>query len=151
VEDKCILVVEDEATAQMLLKKIMEKEGLNAQVCSNGAEALYYFLRDPDRYPVIVLDLMMPEVSGETFLAVIESLHDRNLLNVDSRVIIDTAAHEFAYLKDLAEYNSVHAICKKPIEKAKLLNYIAQIWNPKQGMNETTDLDVLQNEPVGAA
>ena len=127
MEDRSILVVEDEVTGQKLLERILAKAGLKVEVCSNGAEALYLFLRQPDLYQVILLDLMMPEVSGETFLDVIESLNARNVLNVCSRIIIDTAVSNFSYLKKLAEYNSVHAVCQKPIDRDKLIRYIKQI------------------------
>ena len=145
MDDKRILVVEDEVTGQKLLEKILLKEGMNVEICSNGAEALYHFLRKPDNYPVVLLDLMMPEVSGETFLDVIESLNGRDVLNVCSRIIIDTAVRNFSHLKKLAEYTSVHAVCQKPIDREKLVRYIKQILdNTSQSVESAGSL-----EPVG--
>ena len=51
-------------------------------------------------------------------------------------------------LKELSDYKCVHAICKKPVERAKLLHHVMQIWDPELGVHETTDLGMEPKEPV---
>jgi two-component system, OmpR family, response regulator MprA len=60
-----VLVVDDEAGIQMALEGVLELEGFDVQLASNGREALDVLTRwVPD---AIVLDLMMPVMSGEAF------------------------------------------------------------------------------------
>ena len=57
-----ILVVEDEAALVMLLRYNLEKEGYHVDVAVDGREALLKVAEDkPD---VVLLDWMLPEVSG---------------------------------------------------------------------------------------
>ncbi len=66
-ESKIILVVEDSADIQFLLRQLFESEGYIFQAASNGEEALE-FLRSTTRLPnLILLDLMMPVMDGYEF------------------------------------------------------------------------------------
>lgn len=60
--DKRILVVDDDDAIRALLATILRRKGLDVDVARNGAEALERLGRC--RYAVMLLDLMMPIVSG---------------------------------------------------------------------------------------
>lgn len=63
---KKILVVDDKAELRTLLKSYLGQEGFEVVVASNGQEALYVARYEkPD---LIMLDLMMPEMSGYDFI-----------------------------------------------------------------------------------
>jgi len=64
-----ILVVDDEALARDALAKLLEHEGFTALRAGNGRDAwaMMYHHR-PD---LILLDLMMPEMDGVTFLSMV--------------------------------------------------------------------------------
>ncbi len=61
-DDKRILVVDDDDAIRALLLTILRRRGFSVDVARNGAEALER-LRNC-RYAVMLLDLMMPLVSG---------------------------------------------------------------------------------------
>lgn len=62
-----ILVVDDHAATREPLAKLLRFEGFETAVASNGAEALEAIRqRKPD---LVVLDLLMPEMDGLTFLS----------------------------------------------------------------------------------
>ena len=62
-----ILVVDDHAATREPLAKLLRFEGFETAVASNGAEALESIReRKPD---LVVLDLLMPEMDGLTFLS----------------------------------------------------------------------------------
>jgi len=66
-----IIIVDDNADDRVLLTKIFETSGYEVRVASNGRDALAYVLQDlPD---VILLDILMPEMDGPSFLEVIRS------------------------------------------------------------------------------
>lgn len=57
-----ILVVDDLADNRFLLKAILEAEGYNVEVASNGATALAQAEAMPPK--LMLLDVMMPDMSG---------------------------------------------------------------------------------------
>ena len=58
-----ILIVDDEYKIRKIIKAYIEKEGFEAITAEDGKEALeYYKIKNPD---LIILDLMLPELSGE--------------------------------------------------------------------------------------
>jgi CheY-like chemotaxis protein len=68
-----VLVVDDNADARKLVRLILENEGLNVMEAENGYLGL---MRVAERRPaLILLDLMMPGMSGGEFL---DELHKRD-------------------------------------------------------------------------
>ncbi|MBU1567041.1 MAG: response regulator [Proteobacteria bacterium] len=60
--EKRILVIDDEATALDLLKKILEGEGYEVSVAVNGQEGLEIFRRQP--CDLVITDMVMPVKDG---------------------------------------------------------------------------------------
>lgn len=60
----CALVVEDEPIAQEILADNLVDEGYEAICASNGEEAWRLIEAAPDRFDVILLDRMMPDMDG---------------------------------------------------------------------------------------
>ena len=58
-----ILIIEDDMTICGLLRSIIEKSGYNADCAYNGTVGLVMGLRGD--YSLILLDLMLPEKTGE--------------------------------------------------------------------------------------
>lgn len=62
-----ILIAEDERWTRQLLTKVLEREGLVVVACGDGAEALEWIRSN--RFEAVVLDVMLPHVSGCEILA----------------------------------------------------------------------------------
>jgi two-component system, OmpR family, alkaline phosphatase synthesis response regulator PhoP len=63
---KTILVVDDKANIRNLVREYLEADGFRVFIAANGREALYAARAEkPD---LILLDIMMPEMSGYDFL-----------------------------------------------------------------------------------
>jgi CheY-like chemotaxis protein len=60
--EKRILVVDDDDAIRALLLTILQRRGLSVDVARNGADAIERLARC--RYAVMLLDLMMPVMSG---------------------------------------------------------------------------------------
>ena len=58
-----ILVVEDEKRILDVIKAYLEKEGFQVKTAANGEEAINIF--NLERFHLIILDLMLPKISGE--------------------------------------------------------------------------------------
>jgi len=64
---KKILVVEDNEELRMLMELALESEGFRVECAPNGLEALK-LLKENSTPDLILLDLMMPVMSGQEFL-----------------------------------------------------------------------------------
>lgn len=65
---KTILVVDDKANIRNLVREYLSEEGFRVVIATDGREALYTARQEkPD---LILLDIMMPEMSGYDFLKV---------------------------------------------------------------------------------
>jgi CheY-like chemotaxis protein/HPt (histidine-containing phosphotransfer) domain-containing protein len=58
----CVLLVEDNATNQLLAVTLLEKEGHTVETASNGKEALAALAKRP--FDVVLMDVQMPEMDG---------------------------------------------------------------------------------------
>ena len=67
--DKTVMIVDDESGIRGALAGILEDEGYEVVVVRNGLEAINH-LHQSDKLPcLILLDMIMPEVSGVEFLS----------------------------------------------------------------------------------
>lgn len=113
-----ILVADDDAAIARLLGTILERSGLHAEIVTSGKEALERLRAG--RYHILVLDLMMPEVSGYDVIRELRGMQPRpfvvvmTALGKPSEIELDPAVvsvkigkpfdiHEFgALLSDIA-------------------------------------------------
>jgi DNA-binding response OmpR family regulator len=109
---KCILVVEDDADIRASLQDLLEDEGYRILVADNGESALG-LLKDVARPCLVLLDLMMPIMSGAEFLAVLREREPRE----DFVVLIVSAWPKEAEKLKLGAQGYV----KKPFDTAVLL------------------------------
>ena len=63
---KTILVADDKANIRNLVREYLEAEGFRVVIAANGREALY--VARAEKPDLILLDIMMPEMSGYDFL-----------------------------------------------------------------------------------
>ena len=62
-----ILVIDDDADIRELIKILLESDGYDVNIASDGVEALEQ-LRSGPLPGLIILDLMMPRIDGEEFM-----------------------------------------------------------------------------------
>lgn len=79
-----ILVVDDDPIQRRLLKNAVERHGEAVHLAENGAVALDFLKTHTTKIDVIILDLMMPEMDGLTFLGEIRRI------GMDMPVIVQT-------------------------------------------------------------
>lgn len=78
-----ILLVEDEKKISEITKAYLEKEGFNVFISYDGEEALKMFNNNPIH--LIVLDLMLPKISGEQVCSRIRSKSDVPIIMVTAK------------------------------------------------------------------
>jgi len=113
-----VLIVEDEEDVRTMLGEILEGEGYPVALANNGQDALDYLRRNPPPC-MIVLDLIMPVLSGSDFRA--QQLLDPALAQIPVLVV---SGNENAQQKSKA-LGAVGCF-EKPIKIDQLLGALAQ-------------------------
>jgi DNA-binding response OmpR family regulator len=80
------LIVEDDRSILRLVKTVLEREQFTVEGVSDGASAIA-LLREV-AYDLLIIDLLLPKVSGDEVLGFIEEHHPEKL----RRVIVTTAS-----------------------------------------------------------
>lgn len=115
-----ILLVDDIADNLEILVDYLEGSGYNLASARDGVDAWAMLEREPDRFHAVLLDLMMPRMTG---MEVLQRMKAHPTLT-QVPVIIQTAATSPAQMTEgLAA--GAHYYLTKPFEKADLLSIVA--------------------------
>jgi CheY-like chemotaxis protein len=112
-----ILVVDDDRDIRETLAEILLHEGYRVELAENGARALELIQRGP-RPALVLLDLMMPVMSGWEFLELAE--HDERLAQIP--VVVVSAMP--APLAPTDARGGVKACLHKPLKLDQLLDLV---------------------------
>lgn len=95
-----VLIVEDDENINNLLREALTKHGLNCTQAFSGTEGLIVF--KGDKFDLVLLDLMMPGMDGQTLTQRIREVSQVPIIivsaksNVDSKVdLLTTGADDF--------------------------------------------------------
>lgn len=105
------LVVEDDACAAILFKTMLQKEGCQVEVSTDGEAALG--LLNKRQYDLVVMDLMMPRVDGMQVLKQMRSMPEHML----TPVIVITAARLKLVEEEASRYGAKLYLDKTQTEK----------------------------------
>jgi len=125
-----ILIVDDNFTNRLMLQEMLKSYG-SINIAANGIEAIEAIiigLENNEPYDLICLDIMMPEMDGQTALRQIRKAEeDAGIFSSNGVKIVMTTA-----LNDLQNIQEAYAeLCDgylvKPISKVKLLHTLKQL------------------------
>lgn len=125
-----ILIVEDELAGQKLLQLFLKGLG-EIEVTGDGESALARFqktLEAKEPFDLVLLDIMLPQLSGLQVLAGIRSLESsKGIGGLDGvKVIMLTALHDSENIMKSFRLQA-EAYISKPIDKEKLLQEIRKL------------------------
>ncbi|HXY77272.1 MAG TPA: response regulator [Candidatus Acidoferrales bacterium] len=118
------LIVEDDFTSRLLLQSLLSRYG-ECHVAVNGKEAVTAFRAAQEsgqKYDLICMDIMMPEMDGQTALKEIRALEEAGgtLSTHGVKIIMTTALDDVRNV--VQSYKSLcDAYLFKPIDTGKLL------------------------------
>ena len=114
-----VLVVEDDDAIRALLVAALRREPFDVHAAMHGAQALN--MTQATDYAVILLDLMMPTLSGIEFL---EAFHQAS---PQSRTVIFVmTAGDDTVLRHMPA-NVVHGIVRKPFDVPQLVAMVREV------------------------
>lgn len=119
-----ILIVEDDYFTAEVMKEILSEFG-EVELAVNGKEGIDkfdYSIKNNEKYDLIFLDIMMPEIDGLQTLKEIRQIEaTNNISGLDGiKIIMVTALDDFENIK-IAFKNQAEGYVVKPIEKAKII------------------------------
>jgi len=124
------LIVEDDFTSRLLLQSFLSKYG-ECHIAVNGKEALAAFRaghKSGQHYNLICMDIMMPEMDGQTAIKEIRALEEAGgtLSTNGVKIIMTTALDD---VKNVVQ--SFKSLCDaylfKPIDTGKLLGHMKDL------------------------
>lgn len=126
-----ILIVEDEVKITQALKFLFTKQKIDVDIANDGAEGL--ILASKDIYDVIVLDIMLPNVSGLDILKSIRKSGNNTPVimltakdSVDDRVLgLETGADDYL-IKPFATKELIARV--KALARRKNTDFIGEIY-----------------------
>jgi chemosensory pili system protein ChpA (sensor histidine kinase/response regulator) len=119
VSSERILVVDDDDDIREVMQDLLASEGFNVEAAKDGLDALDKLERN-GQPPLILLDMMMPNMDGEAFLKVLRGKPDM----ADAPVVVISGN---AAVREKA--NSLHAAAclVKPFELDELLGVVRRL------------------------
>ena len=114
-----LLIVDDDESLVQLVKKMVERQGYNAMVATNAADALETYKSRRDQIDLVITDLVMSGTDGRAFA--------RSLLesNPNVRILVSTGLRDESDMDALRQLG-VKGFVFKPYNSRDLVDSIQQ-------------------------
>ncbi len=144
-EPKKALLVEDNATNQIVASKLLEKTGFTITIANNGKEAVE--ITQDENFDIIFMDLQMPVMDGYEAAKLIRSK------NITSPIIALSAAVMQSDIESTAKAG-MNAHLAKPIDKNKLFkvlqNYFEFVEVENKNIKEEKNIPDIKSIKLGS-
>lgn len=121
LEDKKILLVEDNSITQLITQKLIEKYNANCTIASTGNEALK--LSKQNNFDLIIMDINLPDINGDK---VAEEIRKFNTM---IPILAFTAIHSEDWIKKLIS-KGMNDYITKPIDSILFYDKIINLLKP---------------------
>ncbi|MEO1429770.1 MAG: PAS domain S-box protein [Cyanobacteria bacterium J06633_8] len=115
-----ILVVDDEPAIRKITKSSLEAYDYRVLTASNGIEAIEIYAKYQQNINLILLDMMMPEMDGETTIGMLKKINSQVKIVAISGLVMN-------YNTDSQLNLNVKAFMSKPCTGKELLHTIAKV------------------------
>ena len=122
-----ILVLDDEPSILLMIKKMLEKAGHEVAIALNGKEGMLLFEKNkPD---LLITDIIMPEKEG------LETIFELRRMYPDLKIIAISGGGRIGpdgYLPG-AKLLGANMIFQKPLDQKEFVNAVAQLLGENKG------------------
>ena len=137
---QCILVVEDNKTNQLIAKSLLQQEGIESIMASDGKTGVELFIQHREKIDLILMDLHMPIMNGY------EASEKIRKISEDIPIVAMTA-DVIQGVRDKCKRSGIYHYISKPFEPDNFIQTIKGIIMEYKG-NGIQDFDIL-NISVG--
>jgi len=116
-----ILIIDDDHHILLMIKKMLEREGFEVDLASNGVEGLKLFKKIP--VDLVITDIIMPEKEG------LETIREMRRLRPDLKIIAMSGGGRISadnYL-DAAKIFGASKVLGKPFSQKQLVSAVNDI------------------------
>ena len=117
-----VLVAEDNAVNQMVIKGALRKLGITPLIANNGKEAVELVGLGDHKIHIIFMDCEMPKMDGYTATRII-----KDMTIVDVPYIVGLSAHALEESKEKGLNSGMDAYITKPIDRQELTTIIMRM------------------------
>ncbi|MCB9482293.1 MAG: response regulator [Desulfobacteraceae bacterium] len=112
-----ILLADDDEIITTTSSALIESLGYSVVNAENGFEALKIYKKNPKRFDIVILDMIMPLMDGR------DCFFEIKKINPDAKIIISSGFSKHTEIEKLSE-NGLCGFIKKPFEKSELSKVI---------------------------
>lgn len=131
-----LLVVDDEERIRSLIRKYAEFEGNEVEEAGDGMRAVELCRKDPLKYDLIIMDVMLPELDGFSAVKEIRKTCKAPILMLSARGEEYDRIHGFEL--------GVDDYVVKPFSPKELMMRINAIMNRVKGSDEPAKRDIFE-------
>lgn len=140
-----ILVAEDNKTNQMLIEILLKQRGLKPTIVDNGQMAVDYYMQDPNKYALILMDIQMPIKDG--IMATFDILDFEKTHQIDHTKIVALTANAITGDREKYFENGMDDYLPKPID-SKDLDSVLQKYLPIESITSLNLEDINNSESL---
>ncbi len=118
-----VLCIEDEFFISELYSRALKKAGYDVTAALNGVDGLQ--LAQTDQYDIILLDLMVPDMTGMEILHILRD--EKQTPHLHGKIIITTNLVQDDAARQEIESHADGYIIKADVTPKELVNYLSQI------------------------
>ena len=151
IEDKKVLVIEDDQEINKLLNMILKKSGVAAVSAYSGTEGLLQL--ENNTYDLILLDLMLPGISGEEFISKIREKSMIPIIVISAKVDIENKIQVLKMGADdyiTKPFNQQEVLARIEVQLRKLgvhsLQTAEKVWRGLEINSESQTVTLENNE-----
>lgn len=115
-----ILVAEDDAAIRELMKLILEECGYKVVLAENGQDAVDKFIANQDTIQLVILDMIMPKMSGK------EAYNEISRLKSGVRAIF-SSGYTADFIQDRGDFDEGVELIMKPVRPMELLRKVREM------------------------
>ena len=112
---KTILIVDDQTRIRQILSRVLINEGFNVIKAKDAMEA-QQVLKEGKHVDLMLLDINMPEVQGDTLYDVVQAFHYRTKVIVCSVLPMDEQSKKISQAEDYYDKTDDLSVLLKKIE-----------------------------------
>lgn len=118
---KRILIIDDDQYILVMIKKMLEREGFETELASNGEEGLERFVEVP--IDLVICDILMPEKEG------LETIREMMKLDPDLKIIAMSGGGRVSsknYLKNARAFGAARVL-GKPFSRIQMVSTVHEL------------------------
>lgn len=123
---KFVLIIEDEEKMVRILESRIARGGFNIEVARNGQEALDFCLKQKPDF--VLLDLLLPRLSGMDFLRQIRKIYDEDKLPI----LVLTNLVDDRLMREARELGTINYFVKSNIKLADIVEIIEKYFEDER-------------------